>query len=150
MIWQQLIHNKVLIAGMIAWFLAQIIKVPVFYMLHRRWNWALVLSPGGMPSSHSALVTSATVATGIYGGFDTPLFGFAVAISMIVVYDAAGIRRQAGFHAQKINQLINELFSGHPISDKMLKEVLGHSPRQVFVGVLLGIVVALGVWAFWR
>jgi uncharacterized protein len=78
---------------------------------------------------------------GLWAGFDTPAFAVSVALAMIVVYDAAGVRRQAGMHAQRLNHMINELFSGQPISEMRLKEVLGHTPRQVLGGVVLGIVV---------
>jgi len=70
----------------------------------------------------------------------------AVAVTMIVLYDAAGVRRQAGIHAQKINVLIEELLAGHPISDKQLMEVLGHTPLEVSGGVLLGFVVGIIYW----
>ena len=145
-----LFQNRVLIAGLTAWFIAQIVKVPVEYLVSHRWNWALWFSTGGMPSSHSALITGTMLATGLYAGFDSPVFALAFAVSMVIVYDAAGVRRQAGFHAQKINLLINEIFSGQPISEETLKEVIGHSPRQVIVGVLLGFAVALVIWLFWH
>jgi uncharacterized protein len=144
--WQDLAGNHVLAAALIAWILAQVLKVPVEYLEKHRWNWALLFSAGGMPSSHSALMVSTMIAIGLFNGFGTPAFALAVAMTMIVVYDATGIRRQAGFHAQKINRLIEELFSGHPISEKQLIEVLGHTPRQVIAGTALGILVAVGVW----
>jgi acid phosphatase family membrane protein YuiD len=135
--------NPVLFIGLIAWGLAQFIKVPIFYIMYKRAHWGLWFSSGGMPSSHSALVTSVTFAIGLFDGFNTSLFALAVAIAMIVVYDAAGVRREAGRHAEKINILINELFSGHPISEKQLKEVIGHTPAQVVAGVILGLSSAL-------
>ena len=144
------LKNHVLITVLIAWLLAQSLKVPIFYLQKRRWNWALMFSTGGMPSSHSALIVSAAAAIGLNVGFNSPLFALAVAIAMIIVYDATGIRRQAGLHAQKINILIDELLKGHPISEKQLKEVLGHSPLEVVGGVVLGIVVAFLVWWLWH
>jgi acid phosphatase family membrane protein YuiD len=135
--------NPVLFIGLFAWALAQFIKVPIFYIMYKRVNWGLLFSSGGMPSSHSALVTSMMLAIGLFEGFNTSLFALAVTLAMIVVYDAAGVRREAGRHAEKINILINELFSGHPISDKQLKEVIGHTPAQVIAGVFLGLSSAL-------
>lgn len=143
---EQLLRNDILIAGLSAWALAQVLKVPVYYILTGSLSLGPMFSSGGMPSSHSALMTATTTAIGLYSGFDTPAFALAVAITMVVTYDAAGVRRQAGFHAEKINLMISELLSGHPISEERLKEVLGHTPRQVYVGSLLGVAVALLLW----
>ena len=139
-------QNHVLITMLTAWLLAQIIKIPLDFLYSRRWNWALLLSVGGMPSSHSSLLTSATVAIGLYHGFDNPLFALGVAVTMVVTYDAAGVRRQAGIHAQRINVLFDELLRGHPVDQNELREVLGHTPLEVAGGVLFGIVVATVMW----
>jgi hypothetical protein len=144
-----LFQNRVLITMLTAWLLAQIIKIPLDYLYTRRWNWALLLSVGGMPSSHSSLLTSATVAIGLYHGFDNPLFALGVAITMVVTYDAAGVRRQAGVHAQRINMLFNEFLRGHMFDQKDLREVLGHTPLEVTGGVLFGIFVATVMWLIW-
>ena len=143
-------QNQVLIAGLTAWLLAQIIKIPLDYFRTRRWNWALLLTTGGMPSSHSALMTATTHAIGLYHGFDNPVFAIAVAITMIVVYDAAGVRRQAGIHAQRINVLFDELLRGHMLNEKDLREVLGHTPLEVVGGILLGLIVATAQWLIWK
>lgn len=146
---QQLSGNPVLFIGLFAWGLAQFLKVPIYYILYRRINWGLWFSSGGMPSSHSALVTSVMLSIGLFYGFDSPLFALALALAMIVVYDAAGVRREAGRHAEKINTLINELLSGHPISEKQLKEVIGHTPAQVVIGVILGLGIAALFYIIW-
>ncbi len=99
--------NRVLIAGLLAWGIGQAMKVPLDYSRTRHLNWAILISAGGMPSSHSALMVATTLAIGLFYGFNDPLFALAVAISMVVIYDATNIRRQAGIHAQKINLLIN-------------------------------------------
>ena len=145
-----LLDNNVLICCMIAWMLAQILKLPIDLWRTQKVHWGLFFSAGGMPSSHSAMMTATTLGIGLFHGFDNPLFGLAVAISMIVLYDATGVRRQAGMQAQKINKIIEELLQGHPISDKQLKEVLGHTPIEVVGGVILGIMIALGVWLVQR
>lgn len=144
-----LFQNRVLIVMLTAWFLAQLIKIPLDFLYTRRWNWALLLSVGGMPSSHSALVTSLTLAIGLYHGFDNPLFALALAITMVVTYDAAGVRRQAGIHAQRINVLFDELLRGHMFNEKELREVLGHTPLEVTGGVLFGILTATAMWLLW-
>ncbi len=145
-----ILQNKALIAGLAAWVLAQIIKIPLDYVRTRRWNWALLLTTGGMPSSHSALMTSTTLAIALYYGFDHPAFALGVAITMIVTYDAAGVRQQAGIHAQRINVLFGELLRGHPINEKDLREVLGHTPLEVVGGILLGLASATGQWLIWK
>ena len=150
MIFGNILHNHVLLTGLVGWFLAQMLKIPIGFLRSHRWNWALFFGAGGMPSSHSSLITSTAAAVVLYYGFDSPVFGVATAIAMIVVYDATGIRRQAGMQAQKINILVEELLKGHPISDKHLREVLGHTPLEAAGGVLLGLAVALGLWFVWR
>lgn len=143
-------HNKALIAGLTAWLLAQIIKIPLDYLRTRKWNWALFFTSGGMPSSHSSLMTATTLGIALYHGFDHPAFALGVAITMIVTYDAAGVRQQAGKHAQRINVLFGELLKGHPISEEDLREVLGHTPLEVTGGILLGLIVATLQWLIWK
>ncbi len=116
-----LLDNNVLICCMIAWFLAQILKIPFDLWRTQKIHWGIFFSAGGMPSSHSAMMTATTLGIGLFHGFNDPLFGLAVAISMIVLYDATGVRRQAGMQAQKINKIIDELLQGHPISEKSIK-----------------------------
>ncbi len=145
-----LLHNCVFWAAFLAWGLAQGGKVPIAYIRTREWDWGLVVSPGGMPSSHSALVSAAAFAAGLCDGFDSPLFGVAVAFAAIVVYDATGIRRQAGEHAALINSLVRDLQAGHWPKGEALREVLGHTPWEAFWGVLLGVGSALVLWWFWH
>ncbi len=145
-----LLENRVLIIAMVAWSIAQGLKVPMEYLRSRKWNWAMALAAGGMPSSHSALIVGATQAIGLYQGFDSPLFALGVAVTMIVTYDAAGVRRQAGKHAERINMLFDELMHGQMPDEKELREVLGHTPLEVTGGILLGIVVAIVMWLMWK
>ena len=133
-----LFQNKVLIAGLTAWALAQLIKIPLDYLRTRKWNWSLLLTTGGMPSSHSALMTATTLAIGLYYGLDSPVFALGVVITMIVTYDAAGVRQQAGIHARRINVIVAELLKGHPINERDLREVLGHTPLEVVGGFCWG------------
>jgi len=145
-----LFDNKPLIAGITAWALAQLIKIPLYFLQTRKWNWALLFTTGGMPSSHSALMTATTLAIGLYYGLDHPSFALGVVITMIVTYDAAGVRQQAGIHAQRINLIVGELLQGHPINERDLREVLGHTPLEVVGGILLGLVVATSQWLVWK
>ena len=138
--------NPVLISGLIAWGIAQTIKVLLDYYTSKRWNWTLLLRAGGMPSSHSALVAAVAHAIGLYVGFETPLFALSLAVAIIVIYDATGIRRQAGQHAEIINAMIRDLAHGHPLKQQQLREVLGHTPLEALAGALLGLAVAQLIW----
>lgn len=142
----ELLSNRVFITAMSAWLIGQFLKFPLDFILNRTWNWGVILHAGGMPSSHSALMTATTLAIGLFYGFDNPLFGLATAISIIVIYDATSVRWQAGLHAKAINEIVQELFAGHPLPEKQLREVLGHTPFEAIAGVMLGIVIALLMW----
>lgn len=138
-----LLENRALIATLIAWGLAQVLKMPVQYLRERTWDWSLLLRAGGMPSSHSALVAAIAHSVGLLKGFGSPEFALAVALAMIVVYDATGIRRQAGQHAQIINAIVRDILEGHPDrSQEKLREVLGHSPLEAATGLAMGILIA--------
>lgn len=141
--------NPVFIISMLSWSIAQLIKVPIEFVLKRRWNWSLLLQTGGMPSSHSALVASVAHGIGLFHGYDKPEFALAIALAMVVIYDATGIRRQAGKHAEVINTMIQDLVEGHPLKESQLKEVLGHTPFEALGGTILGILVAQIVWWLW-
>lgn len=142
--------NRVLLCALAAMVSAQIIKVPVEYLRTRRWRWGWLLTTGGMPSSHASLIIGAANAVGLYFGYGSPLFGLAVAIAMIVTYDAAGVRRQAGMHAERINVLFEELLKGHMWNDEELREVLGHTPLEVVGGIIWGIAVSTLIWLTWK
>jgi acid phosphatase family membrane protein YuiD len=145
-----LFHNKVLIAALAWWAIAQLIKVPIDYAVHRKIDLRLWVSAGGMPSSHAALVCALATAVALQYGLDSGAFAICVALAMIVMYDATGVRQAAGRQAAILNQIIDELFQGHPISEQRLKELLGHTRIQVIIGALMGILGTLALWEFWR
>jgi len=138
--------NQSLIAALAANVIAQIIKFLYGYIKNRRWDWILLLRAGGMPSSHSALVAGVTHSLALTQGINSPLFALAFVLAVVVIYDATGIRQQAGKHAHIINRMITELASGHPLKQEQLREVLGHTPMEAFVGTILGIAVAQVIW----
>ena len=143
-----ILENPSLLTAIAAWLMAQLLKPPLEYLRKGKWKWGYLLSAGGMPSSQSSLMVGATMGIGLHQGFDSAVFALSIAMTMIVIYDAAGVRREAGRHAEKINILIEELLAGHPISDKQLREVLGHTPMEVLGGICLGIVVSLLYWKY--
>lgn len=138
--------NPVGVSTLLGWFLGQIIKVPVEYLRHKRWDWTLVLSAGGMPSSHSALMTSVTTSIGLNVGWGSPIFALALAVTAIIVYDATGVRRQAGFHAERINEILRELLHLKRLEEDQvsyLREIIGHTPGEAIAGVFFGIMIAI-------
>ncbi len=142
-----LIHNQVVIAALLGWMLGQFLKFPFEYLLNKRWNWGIIFSSGGLPSSHSSLVTAVTLTIGLQEGFGSAIFALSAAIAMVVIYDAAGVRRQAGIHAERINEIMNHFFESGQLPEKELKEMLGHTPFEVIAGILLGVLISLTL--FW-
>ncbi|WP_117237044.1 divergent PAP2 family protein [Thermus sediminis] len=142
-----LLANQVFWTAILANFLAQALKLFLYYRLEGRFQWERFLESGGMPSSHAATVSALAVAVGLKEGFHSPLFAVAAILALIVMYDATGIRRAAGLHAQLLNQLVQEFQEVLRKGPKPepLKELLGHTYLEVFVGALLGLLVALGV-----
>jgi hypothetical protein len=141
------INNRIVIAAILAWVVGQFLKFPLEYLLNKRWNWGIMFSAGGLPSSHSSLVIAVSLTIGFQEGFDSAIFALAGAIAMIVIYDAAGVRRQAGIHAQRINQIMKTFFESGQVPEKELKEMLGHTPFEVITGVILGVLISLlAIW----
>jgi len=143
MVNHSLFDNRILVAAFLAWALAQISKIFYELIRQRRLLISRLVSSGGMPSSHSALVTGMATATGRELGVTSPVFAIAVVLASIVLYDAAGVRRAVSIQARILNQMIEEAFQGSPMAEKRLRELIGHTPVQVFVGALLGIGVGL-------
>ena len=136
--------NPIIDCALLAWFLAQLAKVILEAVLLRKLDLRLFVSGGGMPSSHSALVVSATVAIGKHYGFSGPAFALAVVLSAVVMYDACNVRRSAGDTARLVNQILAhvEKLTAEDFADD-LREVMGHTPLQVLMGALLGLAVGL-------
>lgn len=150
---KELIQNYLLISAGVAWFAAQILKVFTGIFRERHFSIiSLLTGTGGMPSSHSACVTALAVASGLYHGLGSSWFAVTTILAMVVMRDASGVRREAGKQAKVINQLIRELFitEDEKRFQTDLKELLGHTPLQVFVGALLGGLVALALWPIFR
>jgi len=136
-------YNAILVSAASAWAIAQLLKVLVSVILLRKLNFQLIFSSGGFPSSHSATVSALALGIGKYYGWDSPIFAVAVVFGMIVLYDAAGVRRAAGVQAEVLNQLVERMYPNLNIEKKRLKELIGHTPFEVFAGVSLGIIVGL-------
>jgi len=134
--------NHVLTTSLIAWVITQSAKVLVDFFKTHHLHIGLWASPGGMPSSHAAFVSALATAVGLDQGFGSALFAACVVFASVVMYDAAGVRRAASIQARLINQIVDELFQGQPIREERLRELLGHTPIEVVVGALMGVLIA--------
>ena len=134
---------KYLIIPFAVWFFIQLFKLIYDLVTTRKFNFKRILGAGGMPSSHSAVVTSLATMIGINQGFDSQMFALATIFAFFLMYDAAGIRRAAGKQAHILNMIVNTPgLSGVEVTEK-LQEVLGHTPTQVIVGAIIGVIVGL-------
>jgi acid phosphatase family membrane protein YuiD len=142
----EILGNYALWIALCAWFVAQVLKIITELLRKRRLDLRLLISSGGMPSSHSSFVTAVTTVIGLTEGFDSPIFALGAIVSLIVMYDASGVRRAAGRQAKVINDLLASIENTGIKLDKKLKEMLGHTPVEVAAGGILGIVIALALY----
>lgn len=132
---------KYLVVPLATWFFIQLFKLIYDLVTTKQFNFKRILGAGGMPSSHSAVVTSLATMVGISQGIESPMFAIAIVFAFVVMYDACGVRRAAGKQAKVLNEIVNTPgLSGVEVTEK-LQEVLGHTPIQVFVGAIIGIIV---------
>ena len=137
------IQYKYLLTPFLIWFCIQTFKVFYDLVKTKKFNFKRIMGAGGMPSSHSAVVTCLATMVGKSQGFETPIFAVSVVFAFVVMYDAAGIRRAAGKQAKLLNKIIETPgLSGVQVSERLV-EVLGHTPTQVVVGAIIGIIVGL-------
>ena len=132
-----------------AWFIAQAVKVLIHYGTTRRIDFHYLVSLGGMPSAHSATVSAIAFSVGLNSGFGSQLFMSTFVMALIVMFDASTVRRAAGRQASILNGILEELFKEHHFAKEKLVELLGHTRLEVFVGLVLGVLVALIVNGFW-
>lgn len=139
----EIFSNKYVIVPMLLWLAIQTFKVIWDLVKTKKFNFKRILGAGGMPSSHSAVVTSLAVLIGKSEGFGSPIFALALIFACVVMYDAAGVRRAAGKQAQLLNKIVNTPgLSGVQVQERLV-EVLGHTPIQVFVGAIIGIIAGI-------
>jgi acid phosphatase family membrane protein YuiD len=132
---------KYLLPALVAWAIAQALKLLLTSVRERRLNLRALADTGGMPSSHSAIVMGLTTAVGRYDGLGSSTFAIALIFSMVVMYDAQGVRRAAGRQAEVLNRLIEDVFAQRGLREERLRELIGHTPFQVLVGAGLGVAV---------
>ena len=145
-----LITNRFFIVSVSSWFVAQFLKTVLFAVENKKWDWSRLFGDGGMPSGHSATVSSLAMLAALTFGFDSFEFAVTAILAIIVCHDAMGVRLETGKQAVKINEILEvfELIHPNKISEANLKEFVGHTPIQVIAGILLGILNAC-VMHFW-
>ena len=126
-----------------AWIIAQLIKVFLGVLRERRFNFRWFVGTGGMPSSHAAGVSALSTSIGVSYGFDSALFAVTLVFTLIVLFDAQGVRFSTGKMAEVLNRMLDDIYWKKRLDDKRLKEFLGHTPVEVFAGIALGIMVSL-------
>ncbi len=139
-----ILQNRALWCAVAAWFVAQALKIPTYWLVEKELDWRRFFGSGGMPSSHSAFVTALAIMVGASEGFDTAAFAIAVVLGAIVMYDASGVRHETGVQGQVLNEILQKVFvDGEPITDVELKELVGHTKLEVAGGFLVGLLTAL-------
>lgn len=141
----QLVHNLALIASIAAWIAAQLIKLAIFAVRERKFDYGFLLRLGGMPSSHTAASAAGALSIGMTWGFHSAGFTVAAGLMALIMVDAQSVRYAAGRQARLLNQMAEDFYRNHKFSPEKLVEFLGHTRFEVIMGFLLGIAVALGV-----
>jgi uncharacterized protein len=137
-------HNRILLVSLTAWAIAQILKVVVVFVQERRIAWNFFVTSGGMPSSHTATVCALATSVAMTAGMGSIYFSISVVLAIIVMYDAAGVRQSVGQQSALLNRIVREISFKASRSElqKDLREFVGHTPFQVFIGAALGIFIA--------
>lgn len=147
----ELFSNKIFVSAALGWMIAQVAKTIIHMIITKKFVAERLVGSGGMPSCHSATVCALTTATGMNCGVSSAEFAISVMLSIIVMYDAMGVRRETGIQAKILNEML-EVFTkmGKEMSaEEKLKEFIGHTPLQVLVGAILGIIIAVTVNSIW-
>ena len=140
--------NKIFWFTLYSWFVAQTIKVIIGVIKEKRFNFRWFVGTGGIPSSHSATVSALATLVGLSCGFDSVIFVLALTFAIIVIADAQGFRRASGKQAEVLNKMLDDIYWKKHIQEDRLKELLGHTPIEVFAGIACGIGIALLLWTY--
>jgi len=137
-------NNRIFHVAALSWFVAQTIKVIHAFIVKGRFDFTRFVSSGGMPSSHASFVMGLTTAIGLIHGWDSTYFAISLSVSFVIMYDAAGVRRAVGKQAIILNRMLEDMQHKKKkiITEQRLKELIGHTPVEVFAGAILGIIIA--------
>lgn len=138
-----LLNNFTFVAVVISWFLAQSLKVVLYWISEKKLSLWHFFEAGGMPSAHSASVTALTLGIALTQGWSSPLFTVSLVFALIVMYDATGVRRAAGKQAEMLNKIVDDIYANGKVRLEKLKEILGHDPIEVFAGATLALAITL-------
>ena len=140
----EIFSNRALLCAITAWFVAQALKIPTYWLVEKKVDWMRFFGSGGMPSSHTAFVVSLAIMIGALEGFDTSVFALSFIMAAIVMYDATGVRKETGNQGQVLNEILRKvLINGEQIADDDLKELVGHTKVEVLGGAVVGLMCAL-------
>ncbi|MCP4653021.1 MAG: divergent PAP2 family protein [Candidatus Omnitrophica bacterium] len=141
--WSEIFKNKVIWVSFLSWVIAQGAKIVRGVIKEKRFNFSWLLGTGGMPSSHSSAVTALAVCLGAELGFSSPFFALACIFALVTMFDAQTWRRSIGVQAKILNRIMDDIQEGRAIEDTKLKELVGHTPVEVFVGALIGVIIPM-------
>lgn len=138
----KLLGNDILVCALVAWLAAQLLKVLIEWVVTHKFDFRRFVGMGGMPSSHTAFLVSLCTMIGSRDGLDSTAFAISLALTIIVIYDAMGVRYQTGKQSHVINRILHRmLVEGKPLGDAELQELIGHTPTEVFFGAIIGLIV---------
>ncbi len=140
---QAVMNNRVLVITLLAWIIAQLIKVLLGVVTKKKFDFRWFIGTGGMPSSHAAGATALAACCGMEKGFDSVIFALAAVFAMVTMFDAQGVRRETGQQAGILNKILEDIYWKGKVETNRLKELIGHTPIQVFIGSLIGLFIAL-------
>lgn len=143
---KEVMNNQVLVITVIAWVTAQCIKVFLGIIRERRFNFRWFIGTGGMPSSHAAGATALATTCGLSSGFDSTVFALSAVFALVTMFDAQGVRRATGEQAEILNKILDDIYWKGKVEADRLKELIGHTPIQVFIGALIGLLIALALY----
>jgi uncharacterized protein len=142
-VFSQFASNKIFLTTLSAWVIAQTIKVTIGVIREKRFDFRWFVGTGGMPSSHAAGASCLATAIGLDYGFGSVYFALAASFAAVVMFDAQGVRRATGKQARILNKITEDIYWRGRINDNRLRELVGHTPIEVIVGALLGIIIAI-------
>jgi len=141
-IFAQIYQNKIFMTTLSAWIIAQTVKVTIGVIRQKKFDFRWFVGTGGMPSSHAAGASCLATAMGLEYGFNSPYFALAAAFALVVMFDAQGVRRASGKQAHILNKITEDIYWQGKVNEGRLRELVGHTPVEVIVGFLLGVIIA--------